>query len=180
MNLSYIKITISSHTCILSYKIRYPSVFFQNAEILYENIQIKYNEEMSALKSTHEMQLLELKKTIDRLNEMINDTRKEKNMLNMMLTEVRTDNSSLKNNYKLLVEHNEELQGRLREVTEALQMKSIEDRKQLKDKLTKEQKEEAAAQPKSQQKKIKRKYEIRFDPDITEISEAGHCNVSGC
>jgi len=165
---------ISSHTCILS--IRYPSVFFQNTEILYENIQVKYNEEMSALKNNHEMQLLELKKTIDRLNEMINEIRKEKNMLNMMLTEVRTDNNSLKNNNKLLVERNEELQGRLREVTEALQMKSIENRKQLKDKLTKEQKEE----PKNQQKKTKRKYGIHFDPDITEISEASHCNVSGC
>ncbi|XP_011329408.1 putative leucine-rich repeat-containing protein DDB_G0290503 [Ooceraea biroi] len=149
----------------------------KSAEILYENMQAKYKE-VSALKNNHETQLVELKKTIDHLNEMNNDIRKENNVLNMTLTEVRADNSNLRNNHELLVTRNEELQGRLRETTEALQMRSIEDRKQLKDNLTKEEKQ-PITQSKSQQKKnAKRKYGIRFDPDITEITEAGQCNVS--
>lgn len=144
---------------------------------MYENMQAKYNEEVLALKSNHTVQLLESRKTIDRLNEMISDIRKENSIQNMTLVEVRADNNNLRNNCKLLTEHNEELQGRLREATEAPQMRSTEEQKQLKDKLTKEKKQ-PIVQPKNEQKK--RKYGIHYDPDVMEVSEAGQCNVSGC
>lgn len=140
-------------------------------------MRVKHDEEVSALKSNHELELLDLKKTVDHLEETIDDVRRENGALNVTLAEVRVDNSSLRNNYDVLVKRKEELQRRLREATETMQMRSIEDRKQLKDKPTKMEKQ-PMGQGKSRQK---RKYGIQFEPyDFLseEIPEAGHCNVS--
>lgn len=153
--------------------------FFKNGEISCKNAQVKYDEKVSALKRNHETQLVDLNKTINYMEKMINDIKKENNELNVTLVEVRANNSSLNNNYELLLKRKEELQRRLHEATEALQMRSIEDRKQLKDESTKEEKQ-PITRGRSQQMNAKRKYGIRFDPYVTEIPEAGHCNVSGC
>ncbi|XP_072747711.1 uncharacterized protein [Anoplolepis gracilipes] len=101
----------------------------KNTEILYENAQAKHAEEVSALKSNYESQLLELKKTTDSLNNMINNVRKENTALNKSLIKIRTENSELKHEYKLIMQRNEDLQEKLKATTEASQMKSIEHRK---------------------------------------------------
>lgn len=86
-------------------------------------------EEMSALKSDYETQLLELKKTTDSLNDMINNVkRKENTAMNKSSIKI----SNLKYDYKLTTKRNEDFQEKLKEATEALQMKSpdsIEDRR---------------------------------------------------
>lgn len=98
-------------------------------EILYENTQAKHAEEVSALQRDYETQLLELKRTTDSLNDMINNVRKENTTLNKSLIKIREENSNLKYDYKLSMKKNEDLQEKLKEATEALQAKSIEDRK---------------------------------------------------
>lgn len=65
------------------------------------------------------------------------------------------------------MERNNDLQGKPKEVTEMLQTKSIADQ-ELGSKSTRYQKQSNA----------KRKYEVRFDPKITEIPEAGLYDVS--
>ncbi|EFN70462.1 hypothetical protein EAG_09843 [Camponotus floridanus] len=101
----------------------------KNTEILYENTQAKHAEEVSALKRDYETQLLELKRTTDSLNDMINNVRKENTTLNKSLIKTREENSNLKYDYKLSMKKNEDLQEKLKEATKALQAKSIEDRK---------------------------------------------------
>lgn len=96
---------------------------------MYENAQAKHAEEVSALKSDYEMQLLESKKTIDSLHETINNVREENTKLNKTLIKIRAENSKLKNDYKLTTKRNEDFEKKLKEATEALQMKSTEDRK---------------------------------------------------
>lgn len=101
----------------------------KSAQVLYENAQAKHAEEVSALKSDYEMQLLESKKTIDSLHETINNVREENTKLNKTLIKIRAENSKLKNDYKLTTKRNEDFEKKLKEATEALQMKSTEDRK---------------------------------------------------
>ncbi|XP_029664492.1 autophagy-related protein 23-like [Formica exsecta] len=101
----------------------------KNTEVLYENTRAMHAEEMSALKSDYETQLLELKKTTDSLSDMINNVkRKENTAVNKSSIKI----SNLKYDYKLTTKRNEDFQEKLKEATEALQMKSpdsIEDRR---------------------------------------------------
>lgn len=83
---------------------------------------------MSSMKNDYETQLLELKKTTESLNDMINNVRRKENTA-MNKSSIKISN--LKYDYKLTTKHNEDFQ-KLKEATEALQMKSpdtIEDRK---------------------------------------------------
>ncbi|XP_029164512.1 abnormal long morphology protein 1-like [Nylanderia fulva] len=101
----------------------------KSAQVLYENAQAKHAEEVSALKSDYEMQLLESKKTIDSLHETINNVREENTKLNKTLIKIRAENNTLKSDNKLTMSRNEDFQNKLKEATEALQMKSTENRK---------------------------------------------------
>lgn len=101
----------------------------QNADILYENSRTKHTEEISVLKSNYETRLVELKKTIEYLNETINSIKKENSVLNKSLTEMRAENISLKNKNEFIIDRNENLQGKLKEATEMMQIKSIDDQK---------------------------------------------------
>lgn len=143
------------------------STRIKNAEASYKSARVKHTEEISALKNDYETRLLELKRTIDSLNETSNNIREENSALSTSLIEIRTENSSLRNNYQLIMERNNDLQGKPKEVTEMLQTKSIADQ-ELGSKSTRYQKQSNA----------KRKYEVRFDPKITEIPEAGLYDVS--
>lgn len=81
------------------------------------------------MKNDYETQLLELKKTTDSLNDIINNVRRKENTA-MNKSSIKISN--LKYDYKLTTKHNEDFQEKLKEATEALQMKSadtIEDRK---------------------------------------------------
>lgn len=98
---------------------------------MYENTQAKHAEEVSSLKSDYERQLLELKRTTDSLNDMINNVRKENTALNKSLIKIREENSNLKYDYKLSTKQNEDLQEKLEEATKALQMKSTKDQKSM-------------------------------------------------
>ncbi|KAL6426274.1 hypothetical protein ACFW04_009059 [Cataglyphis niger] len=101
----------------------------KNTEILYENARAIHAKEMSSMQNDYETQLLELKKTTDSLNDMINNVRRKENTA-MNKSSIKISN--LKYDYKLTTKHNEDFQEKLKEVTEALQMKSpdtIEDRK---------------------------------------------------
>lgn len=60
---------------------------------------------------------------------MINGIKKENSVLNKSLTEMTAENTRLKNNYEFIIDHNENLQGKLKEATEMTQIKSIDDRK---------------------------------------------------
>ncbi|XP_070159115.1 putative leucine-rich repeat-containing protein DDB_G0290503 [Polyergus mexicanus] len=101
----------------------------KNTEVLYESTRAIHAEEMSALKNDYETQLLELRKTTDSLNDMINNVRRKENTaVNKSSIKI----SNLKYDYKLTTKHNEDFQEKLKEAKEALQMKSpdsIEDRK---------------------------------------------------
>ncbi|XP_050457511.1 uncharacterized protein LOC126854623 [Cataglyphis hispanica] len=102
----------------------------KNTEILYENARAIHDKEMSSMKNDYETQLLELKKTTDSLNDMINRNirRKENTAMNKSSIKI----SNLKYDYKLTTKHNDDFQEKLKEATEALQMKSpdtIEDGK---------------------------------------------------
>lgn len=81
---------------------------------------------MSALKSNYEAQLLELKKTIDSQNNMINDVRKENTALNKTLIKIRAENNDLKHDHKQTMHRSENLQEQLKKAQEALEMKSTE------------------------------------------------------
>ncbi|CAL1689467.1 unnamed protein product [Lasius platythorax] len=61
----------------------------KTAEVLYENMQAKNAEEVSALKSDYKIQLFEMRKTIDSLFETINNLRSENIALNVSLIERR-------------------------------------------------------------------------------------------
>lgn len=89
----------------------------------------QHAEEVSALKNNYETRLFELKKITDNLNEMIDSIKKENSVLNKSLTETRAENTSLKNNYEFIIDRNENLQKKLNEATEMMQIKSIDDRK---------------------------------------------------
>ncbi|XP_071563815.1 uncharacterized protein [Temnothorax nylanderi] len=101
----------------------------KNAETLYENTRTKHTEEISTLKNNYETRLVELKKTTEYLNEVINGIKKDNNALNKSLTETRAENTSLRNNYEFIINRNEDLQEKLKEATEMTQIKSIDDRK---------------------------------------------------
>lgn len=92
-------------------------------------MRIKHTEEVSALKNNYETRLVELKKTIDYLNEVISGIKRENSVLNKSLSETRADNNSLRNNYEFIMDRNKDLQGKLKEATEMTQIKSIDDRK---------------------------------------------------
>lgn len=136
---------------------KYPE-FFQNAEILYENTRAKHSEEMSVLTSNYEARLLELRKTVDHLNETSNDIVQEKSVLKALLSETREENISLKSDYKIATERNKELQNKLKVATEALQVKPIDVEEPKKD-LPKEKK----------QTKTKSEQTVRFASEVTEI-----------
>ncbi|XP_024892383.1 CAP-Gly domain-containing linker protein 1-like isoform X1 [Temnothorax curvispinosus] len=101
----------------------------KNAETLYENTRTKHTEEISTLKNNYETRLVELQKTIEYLNEVINGIKKENNALNKSLTETRADNTNLRNNHEFLMRRNDDLQKKLKEAAEITQIKSIDDRK---------------------------------------------------
>ncbi|XP_077270503.1 uncharacterized protein LOC143901802 isoform X2 [Temnothorax americanus] len=105
----------------------------KNAETLYENTRTKHTEEISTLKNNfkelYETRLVELQKTIEYQNEVINGIKKENNALNKSLTETRADNTSLRNHYEFIINRNEDLQEKLKKATEMTQIKSIDDRK---------------------------------------------------
>lgn len=138
---------------------------------MYENARAKHAEEVSTLRSDYETRLLELKRTVDRLNETANNIEKENDALNASLAEIRAENDDLRNNCRSLVERNDKLEGNLQQVAEPTRTKSepisIAQHRD-KGKFAKEQKRFNA----------KRKYEIHFDPEIMEIPEAAQCNVS--
>lgn len=125
---------------------------------------MKHAEEMSILKNSYEMQLLELRKTIKHSNETICDIKKENSVLNVSLTEMRMEHNDLKNKYRSIMECNNNLQEQLETATEVLHSESSTDQK-----------------PKNRNQKqpnIKRKYEVWFAPEIEEISEVNECKVS--
>lgn len=97
-------------------------------EVLYENMQAKHAEEVSTLKKDYETQLLELKRTTDSLDDMINNINKENTVLNKSLIKIREENSNLMYDYKLSTKKNEDLQEKLKEAIKALRTKSTEDR----------------------------------------------------
>ncbi|TGZ50773.1 Uncharacterized protein DBV15_01744 [Temnothorax longispinosus] len=101
----------------------------KNAETLYENTRTKHTQEISTLKNNYETRLVELQKTIEYLNEVINGIKKENNALNKSLTETRADNTNLRNNHEFLMRRNDDLQKKLKEAAEITQIKSIDDRK---------------------------------------------------
>jgi len=101
----------------------------QDAENLYENTRTKHAEEISTLKSNYESELVKLKKTIDYLNEMINDIKGENSVLNKSLMETKAKNTKLRNNYDFIIDRNDDLQEKLKEATEMTQIKSIDNRK---------------------------------------------------
>jgi len=103
--------------------------FLQDAESLYENTRTKYAEEISTLKSNYESELVKLKKTIDYLNEMINDIKGENSVLNKSLMETKAKNTKLRNNYDFIIDRNDDLQEKLKEATEMTQIKSVDNRK---------------------------------------------------
>ncbi|XP_011645970.1 putative leucine-rich repeat-containing protein DDB_G0290503 [Pogonomyrmex barbatus] len=162
--------------------IKQENMKIKNAEILYENMQIKHAEEVSALKSNYETQLSELKKNIDYLNEMISSTRKENSVLNKSLTEMRVENTSLKN--KILMEHSEDLQGRLKEVREMLQTKSVEVDRKITSESTKTQynvstslnfndsdEDKPSSQALNRAPSIKRQYQNEQEAEVTSMGK---------
>lgn len=82
---------------------------------------------MSVLKNNYESRLRELKKNRDHLNEVINGIKKENSVLNKSLTETKAENTTIRNNYDFIMDRNENLQKKLNEVTEMMQIKSIDD-----------------------------------------------------
>ncbi|KMQ85467.1 cell polarity protein [Lasius niger] len=91
---------------------------FQTAESLYENTQAKHAEEVSALKSDYETQLLEWRKTNSLLETDITNVRKENTAVNMSLIKIRAENSNLMDHLQ-----------KKEEASEALRTKSMEDQK---------------------------------------------------
>lgn len=92
-------------------------------------MRIKHAEELSALKNNYETRLVELKKTVEYLNEVINGIKKENSVLNKSLAETRAENISLRNNYEFIINRNEDIQGKLKEATEMTQVKSTDNQK---------------------------------------------------
>lgn len=92
-------------------------------------MRTQHAEEVSALKNNYEARLFELKKTTDNVNEMIDRIERENSVLNKSLAEMRAANTSLKNNYEFIIDHNEDLQKKLNEATEMTQIKSVDGRK---------------------------------------------------
>ncbi|XP_025160423.1 WEB family protein At5g16730, chloroplastic-like [Harpegnathos saltator] len=136
----------------------------KNAEILHENTRAKHAEEVSALTNSYEARLLELRKTIERLNETSNNITQENSALKTSLTEMREENISLKSNYQFTMERNENLQNKLKEATDAMQMNIQESKKNfLKDK---------------KQTEAKSEFALRSEPEIMEMLEADQSNVS--
>ncbi|XP_032684974.1 interaptin-like isoform X2 [Odontomachus brunneus] len=98
----------------------------KNADILYENIQAKHAEEVSTLTSSYDTRILELRKTIDCLNEANKNTMQENSALKISLTEITKENISLKNDYQSSIECNKNLHDKLKESVETLRIKSID------------------------------------------------------
>ncbi|XP_014483307.1 PREDICTED: synaptonemal complex protein 1-like isoform X2 [Dinoponera quadriceps] len=132
------------------------STWTKNAEIMYEKTRVKHAEEVSALTSGYETRLLELRKTIDHLNETSNNIIKENSVLKTSLTEIRGENITLRSDYQFATERNNDLQDKLKEATEKLQTKSTMDNQESKKSVMKDKK----------RSKAKGDYTVRFDPDI--------------
>lgn len=81
------------------------------------------------MKNNYETRLVELKKTVEYLNEVINGIKKENSVLNKSLAETRAENINLRNNYEFIINRNEDIQGKLKEATEMTQIKSTENQK---------------------------------------------------
>lgn len=133
---------------------------------MYENLRVKHVEEVSALTSSYETRLLDLKKTIDCLKEASDNTIQENSTLKKSLTEMKNENVSLKNDYQFVLERNRNLHDKLKEVTEMSRMKLIDaqepKKNYLKDKT---------------QLKEKSEHKMRFD-EVMEILEDDQSDVS--